>query len=230
MDCLCIHHRLWMEMFLSYQMCSSNEGFALSKKVIKISMNCSVLEIAAKPGAHHLFCVLRVTYVPKGAYDLLQKDPIAFEYLYLQCCNDVVVERFTSELKYDIALHLTALNIQQHCFSNRIQGKVTVKMVERECGLERFVPIISELPSYDSKCFATNISDSNPETTLLVSPRYGVSQISCLRNTNPVTLCLIEGISSVKMKREDEYSCIVELVTKDVGKKVSTSFFWQILS
>ncbi|GFR18387.1 FERM and PDZ domain-containing protein 4, partial [Trichonephila clavata] len=188
----------------------------------------------------------------------------SIEYLYLQCCNDVVEERFTPELKYDIALRLTALNMQQHCLSNGIQGKVTVKMVERECGLERFVPvslletmklkelrkllghflkqnqslcapgqkhltplqaklhylkIISELPSYGSKCFATNISDSNPETTLLVSPRYGVSQISCLRNTNPVTLCRIEDISNVKMKKEDEYSCIVELVTKDVGKQ-----------
>ncbi|KAF8789631.1 FERM and PDZ domain-containing protein 4 [Argiope bruennichi] len=97
--------------------------------------------IAAKPGAHHLRCVLRVTYVPKDAYELLQKDPIAFEYLYLQCCNDVVEERFTPELKYDIALRLTALNMQQHCLSNGIQGKVTVKTVERECGLERFVPV-----------------------------------------------------------------------------------------
>ncbi|GFV93743.1 FERM and PDZ domain-containing protein 4 [Trichonephila clavipes] len=166
----------------------------------------TLTKIAAKPGAHHLRCVLRVTYVPKDAYDLLQKDPIAFEYLYLQCCNDVVEERFTPELKYDIALRLTALNMQQHCLSNGIQGKVTVKMVERECGLERFVPvslletmklkelrkllghflkqnqslcapgqkhltplqaklhylkIISELPSYGSKCFATNISVRN---------------------------------------------------------------------
>ncbi|GFT36302.1 FERM and PDZ domain-containing protein 4, partial [Nephila pilipes] len=119
------------------------------------------------------------------------------------CCNDVVEERFTPELKYDIALRLTALNMQQHCLSTGIQGKITVKIVERECGLERFVPvslletmklkelrkllghflkqnqslcapgqkhltplqaklhylkIISELPSYGSKCFATNIS------------------------------------------------------------------------
>ncbi|CAL1275502.1 unnamed protein product, partial [Larinioides sclopetarius] len=227
----------------------------------------TLTKIAAKPGAHHLRCVLRVTYVPKDAYELLQKDPIAFEYLYLQCCNDVVEERFTPELKYDIALRLTALNMQQHCLSNGIQGKVTVKTVERECGLERFVPvslletmklkelrkllghflkqnqslcapgqkhltplqaklhylkIISELPSYGSKCFATNISDSNPETTLLVSPRFGVSQISSLRNTSPVTICRIEEISGVKVKREDEYSCLLELTTRDVGKQIYT--------
>ncbi|GBN29692.1 FERM and PDZ domain-containing protein 4, partial [Araneus ventricosus] len=183
------------------------------------------------------------------------------------CCNDVVEERFTPELKYDIALRLTALNMQQHCLSNGIQGKVTVKTVERECGLERFVPvslletmklkelrkllghflkqnqslcapgqkhltplqaklhylkIISELPSYGSKCFATNISDSNPETTLLISPRFGVSQISSLRNISPVTICRIEDISGVKVKREDEYSCLLELTTRDVGKQIYT--------
>ncbi|GIX71676.1 FERM and PDZ domain-containing protein 4 [Caerostris extrusa] len=202
----------------------------------------TLTKIASKPGAHHL----------------------PFEYLYLQCCNDVVEERFTPELKYDIALRLTALNMQQHCLSNGIQGKVTVKTVERECGLERFVPvslletmklkelrkllghflkqnqslcapgqkhltplqaklhylkIISELPSYGSKCFSTNISDTNPETTVLVSPRFGVAQISCLRNTSPITLCRIEDISSVKVKREDEYSCLVEILTRDVGKQ-----------
>lgn len=44
-------------------------------------------QIAARPGAHHLRCVFRVTFVPKDAYDLLQKDPIAFEYLYVQVRN-----------------------------------------------------------------------------------------------------------------------------------------------
>jgi hypothetical protein len=38
------------------------------------------------------------------AYDLLCQDPQAFEYLYLQCSNDVIHERFSPELKNDVAL------------------------------------------------------------------------------------------------------------------------------
>lgn len=100
----------------------------------------SLAKIAARPGAHHLRCLFRVAFVPLDAYDLLQKDPIAFEYLYVQCCNDTVQERFAPELKYEVALRLAALHIQLHAFSSGTQGKVTVKSVERECGLKRFVP------------------------------------------------------------------------------------------
>ena len=66
-----------------------------------------------------------------------------------------------------------------------------------------YLKIISELPSYGAKCFSTNMSvswhylqfsrpqfplvccfqDSSVETVILVSPKFGVSQISSLRNT-----------------------------------------------
>jgi hypothetical protein len=32
----------------------------------------------------------------------------------LQCCNDVVQERFSPELKYEVALRLAALHLHQH--------------------------------------------------------------------------------------------------------------------
>ena len=49
--------------------------------------------LATRPGAHNLRCLLRIAFVPKDAYDLLRKDTGAFDYLYMQCCNDVVQER-----------------------------------------------------------------------------------------------------------------------------------------
>nr|KAG5701798.1 hypothetical protein BaRGS_000788 [Batillaria attramentaria] len=73
------------------------------------------------------------------AYDLLKEDPIAFEYFYLQCCNDVLHERFASEMKYDTALRLAALQIQQHAMSNNMSAKVSIKAVVKECGLDKFV-------------------------------------------------------------------------------------------
>lgn len=72
-----------------------------------------------------------MTFVPVDAYDLLRSDPVSFEYLYVQCTNDVVQERFAPELKYDIALRLAALHIHQHVIASGGQGsKVTVKAVE----------------------------------------------------------------------------------------------------
>ena len=68
-----------------------------------------------------------------------------------------------------------------------------------------YLKIISELPSYGAKCFSTNFKpDSNVETVILVSPKYGVSQLSGLRNSSPLTLCNIEDVTSLNIRREDE--------------------------
>ncbi|VVC42556.1 Hypothetical protein CINCED_3A019130 [Cinara cedri] len=102
----------------------------------------TLARVASRPGSHNLRCLFRVAFVPRDACDLAQKDLNAFEYLYLQCCNDVVQERYAPELKYDIALRLAALHIHQHAMANNIPYcKVTVKAIEREFGLEKFVPV-----------------------------------------------------------------------------------------
>lgn len=101
----------------------------------------TLARVASRPGTHNLRCLFRVAFVPSDPCDLAQKDLSAFEYFYLQCCNDVVQERYAPELKYDVALRLAALHIHQHCLANNIQpSKITVKSVERDFGLERFVP------------------------------------------------------------------------------------------
>ncbi|XP_052796628.1 uncharacterized protein LOC128229029 isoform X3 [Mya arenaria] len=99
----------------------------------------TVAEIASRPGARHFRCMFRVVFVPKDSYDLLKQDPIAFEYFYMQCVNDVLQERLSSELKQDMLLRLAALHIQQHAMSNNIT-KINIKTVEKEFGLEKFVP------------------------------------------------------------------------------------------
>lgn len=228
----------------------------------------SLAKIAARPGAHHLRCLFRVAFVPLDAYDLLQKDPVAFEYLFMQCCNDMVQERFAPELKYDVALKLAALHIHLHALSSGIQGKVTIKSVERESGLKRFVPgslletmkrkelrkllshflkqnqaalcapgqkqltplqaklhylkVISELSSYGAKVFATSTKDSNTETGIMISPKFGISQINNARGTvpiQPVTLAQIEEVSSVTVTRDDDLVCNIEINIKDPDKE-----------
>ena len=60
--------------------------------------------IASRPGAHNLRCLFRVNFVPIDAYELLRKDSVAFEYLYVQCCNDV------TQVNNDIHLLLLTLS------------------------------------------------------------------------------------------------------------------------
>lgn len=45
---------------------------------------CLSLQVIQKRESHDYRCLFRVCFVPKDPLDLLQDDPIAFEYLYLQ--------------------------------------------------------------------------------------------------------------------------------------------------
>ncbi|KAL9871565.1 uncharacterized protein ACN427_014589 isoform 1-T6 [Glossina fuscipes fuscipes] len=216
----------------------------------------SLARIASRPGAHKLRCLFRVTFVPISAADLAQKDLNALDYLYMQCCNDVTQERFAPELQPELALRLAALHMHQHALSNNVTpAKLTVKVVEREFGLERFVPtslfegmkrkelrrlishflklnaemtgsstkvltqlqaklhyldIIASLPSYGAKCFSTNQREGL-ERVLLVSPRFGLSQISSARNAVPQPVSAIEDFNHVVVNREDDVNCSVSI-------------------
>ncbi|XP_017110706.1 uncharacterized protein LOC108134762 isoform X2 [Drosophila elegans] len=216
----------------------------------------SLARIAARPGAHKLRCLFRITFVPISAAELAQRDLHALDYLYLQCCNDVNQERFAPELQPELALRLAALHMHQHALANNFSpAKLTVKLVEREFGLERFVPvslfegmkrkelrrlishflklnaemtgssskvltqlqaklhyldIIASLPSYGAKCFSTNQREG-VERVLLVSPRFGLSQISSARNSVPQPISAIEDFTHVVVNREDDVTCSVSI-------------------
>ena len=64
-----------------------------------------------------------------------------------------------------------------------------------------YLKIISELPSYGAKCFSTNISDSNLESVVLISPKFGISQINSLRNGVPINLCDMEEVANIVVTR-----------------------------
>ena len=51
--------------------------------------------------------------------------------VWVQCCNDVVQERFASELKFDLALRLAALHIMQHASATGpAPNKISIKHIE----------------------------------------------------------------------------------------------------
>ena len=51
-------------------------------------------------------------------------------FFLFQCVNDVIQERFASELKAETILRLAALHIQQHAMSNNVTGKINIKAIE----------------------------------------------------------------------------------------------------
>ncbi|KAG9492424.1 hypothetical protein GDO78_000758 [Eleutherodactylus coqui] len=98
------------------------------------------IKVTQRPSSHMMRCLFRISFVPKDPIDLLRKDPVAFEYLYVQSCNDVVQERFGPELKYDIALRLAALQMYIATVTTKQTQKISLKYIEKEWGLETFLP------------------------------------------------------------------------------------------
>ncbi|NWR95109.1 FRPD1 protein, partial [Furnarius figulus] len=98
-----------------------------------------ISQVVQKRESHDYRCLFRVCFVPKDPLDLLQEDPVAFEYLYLQSCSDVLHERFAVEMKCSVALRLAALHIQERIYACAQPQKVSLKYIERDWGIENFI-------------------------------------------------------------------------------------------
>ncbi|KAJ3587774.1 hypothetical protein NHX12_011371 [Muraenolepis orangiensis] len=102
-------------------------------------------------------CLFRICFFPKDPADLLRRDPAAFEYLYIQSRNDVIKERFGMDWKSDITLRLAALHIYITVSSARPNQKMSLKHVEKEWGLEPFLPL-TLLPTVKEKNVCKTLS------------------------------------------------------------------------
>nr|XP_014264493.1 FERM and PDZ domain-containing protein 4 isoform X3 [Maylandia zebra] len=120
-------------------------------------------QVTQRPGSHKMKCFFRITFVPKDPVDLLRRDAVAFEYLYVQSCNDVVLERFGSELKYDMALRLAALQMYILTINTKQSQKVSLKYIEKEWGLALFLPpaVLSSMKEKNIKKALTHILKTN---------------------------------------------------------------------
>ncbi|KAK7922893.1 hypothetical protein WMY93_009795 [Mugilogobius chulae] len=135
-------------------------------------------------------CLFRVCFFPKDPADLLRRDPAAFEYLYIQCRNDVIKERFGMDWKSDITLRLAALHIFITVSSARPSQKISLKHVEKEWGLEPFLPL-TLLPLVKEKNVCKTLSQllktyqHPPPSGNKVSPLQGKLQYMRVLNDLP---------------------------------------------
>ncbi|XP_078252900.1 FERM and PDZ domain-containing protein 1 [Rhinoraja longicauda] len=84
-------------------------------------------------------CIFRVCFMPRDPLVVLQDDPVTFNYLYVQSCNDVLQEKFAMEMKLNTAIRLAALQIQECILSSKQSQKISMKYIERDWGIENFV-------------------------------------------------------------------------------------------
>ncbi|KAM9857689.1 uncharacterized protein frmpd1a [Aulostomus maculatus] len=98
-----------------------------------------IQQVVQKKEAHDYRCLFRVCFIPKNPQTLLQEDPTAFEYLYLQGVNDVLQERFAVEMRCNTALRLAALHIQERLANCGQSPKTNLKIITKTWGIENFV-------------------------------------------------------------------------------------------
>ncbi|XP_041637381.1 FERM and PDZ domain-containing protein 4-like [Cheilinus undulatus] len=120
-------------------------------------------QVTQRPGCDKMKCFFRVSFVPRDPVELLRRDAVAFEYLYVQSCNDVVLERFGPELKYDAALRLAALQMYILNMTTRQSQKVSLKYIQKEWGLSLFLPpvVLSSMKEKNIKKALTHILKTN---------------------------------------------------------------------
>ncbi|XP_037833259.1 FERM and PDZ domain-containing protein 1 isoform X2 [Kryptolebias marmoratus] len=97
-----------------------------------------IQRVVQKKDSHDYRCLFRVCFVPRDPMDLLQDDPLAFEYLFLQSVGDVLQERFAVEMKCNTALRLAALHMHERLDSCG-QTRTSVKSITKEFGLDSFI-------------------------------------------------------------------------------------------
>nr|XP_020447874.1 LOW QUALITY PROTEIN: FERM and PDZ domain-containing protein 4-like [Monopterus albus] len=120
-------------------------------------------QVTQRPSSGKMKCFFRLSFVPRDPVELLRRDAVAFEYLYVQSCNDVVLERFGLELKYDAVLRLAALQMYILTMTTRQSQKVSLKYIQKEWGLSLFLPpaVLSSMKERNIKKALTHILKTN---------------------------------------------------------------------
>ncbi|KAM9849498.1 uncharacterized protein frmpd1b [Aulostomus maculatus] len=97
-----------------------------------------IQKVVQKKDSHDYRCLFRVCFIPRDPMDMLQEDPSAFEYLFLQSVGDVLQERFAVEMKCNTALRLAALHMHERLDSCG-QTRTSIKTITKEFGLDSFI-------------------------------------------------------------------------------------------
>lgn len=105
-------------------------------------------------------CCLRFCFIPNSLVDLAEQDLNAFNYFFVQSCNDVKFDRFSPEIPPDIVFQLAALYLRS-C-SLDMTKKVSNDIID-ELGLVNILPnsILKNTKAKESKRIILHFYTSN---------------------------------------------------------------------
>ncbi|PNI98884.1 FRMPD1 isoform 3 [Pan troglodytes] len=191
-----------------------------------------IQQVVEREESHDYRCLFRVCFVPKDPLDLLKEDPVAFEYLYLQSCSDVLQERFAVEMKCSSALRLAALHIQERIYACAQPQKISLKYIEKDWGIENFISptLLRNMKGKDIKKAISfhmkrnqnlleprqKLQDRESYIALLVGAKYGISQVINSKLNIMSTLAEFANISRVELTEESEKVSVVQVYLQDV--------------
>ncbi|XP_043113532.1 FERM and PDZ domain-containing protein 4 [Puntigrus tetrazona] len=139
-----------------------------------------IQKVVQKKDSHDYRCLFRVCFVPRDPVDLLQDDPVAFEYLFQQSVGDVLQERYAVEMKCNTALRLAALHMHEKLASCGQTMRASVKSVVKEFGLESFIsPTL--LRNMREKDLRKALNHHMKKIQSLLEPRQKVISVSQAR-------------------------------------------------
>uniref|UniRef100_A0A8C1DNC5 FERM and PDZ domain containing 1b n=1 Tax=Cyprinus carpio carpio TaxID=630221 RepID=A0A8C1DNC5_CYPCA len=139
-----------------------------------------IQKVVQKKDSHDYRCLFRVCFIPRDPVDLLQDDPVAFEYLFQQSVGDVLQERYAVEMKCNTALRLAALQMHEKLASCGQTTRASVKSVVKEFGLESFIsPTL--LRNMREKDLRKALNHHMKKIQSLLEPRQKVISVSQAR-------------------------------------------------
>ncbi|XP_039538979.1 FERM and PDZ domain-containing protein 3, partial [Pimephales promelas] len=222
-----LQDRLSLRYIEHFALVLESGGLAQNQRLHLLQENQPLSHVVHRTYFQGMKCLFRICFFPKDPADLLRRDPAAFEYLYIQSRNDVIKERYGMDWKSDVTLRLAALHIYITVSIARPNQKISLKHVEKEWGLEPFLPLtllptvkeknvcktLSQLlKTYQHPPPAGNKDEKQSATTLLVGPRHGISHVIDLKNNLTTVLAEFSRVAKVQLFREHHGVARVEVV------------------
>ncbi|XP_055034379.2 FERM and PDZ domain-containing protein 3 isoform X4 [Misgurnus anguillicaudatus] len=185
-----LQDRLSLRYIEHFALVLESGGLAQNQGLHLLQENQPLSHVVHRTYFQGMKCLFRICFFPKDPADLLRRDPAAFEYLYIQSRNDVIKERFGMDWKSDVTLKLAALHIFITVSIARPNQKISLKHVEKEWGLEPFLPL-TLLPTVKEKNVCKSLSQllktyqHPPPAGNKVSPLQGKLQYMRVLNDLP---------------------------------------------
>ncbi|KAM6971790.1 FERM and PDZ domain-containing protein 1 [Aplochiton taeniatus] len=190
-------------------------------KMLLLHEEEKIQQIVQRKEAHDFRCLFRVCFMPRDPQQLLQEDPTAFEYLYSQGVNDVLMERLAVEMRCNTALRLAALHIQERMASSGLPPKTSLKILTKSWGIENFVSstLLRNMREKDlKKAISYHMKKSHAQQDKHKTPSANQTRVAYLQELGELKSYGGKSFSATMMLQDRE-----SMVTLLVGARYGVS-------